>query len=79
MGIWGTGTSHTRGSRGVRFLSAHNLEYLTPRQVAERLGVNTITVRRWIAAGQLKAVRMGGKRSRLFIPSDAIEAKMAQE
>ena len=60
-------------------MNTESQDYLTPRQVAERLGVNTITVRRWIAAGQLKAVRMGGKRSRLFIPSDAIEAKMAQE
>jgi len=35
---------------------------LTPRQVAEALGVTPRTVQRWIAAGRLPATRVGGRR-----------------
>ena len=35
---------------------------LTPRQVAEALGVTPRTVQRWIATGRLPATRVGGRR-----------------
>ena len=35
---------------------------LTPRQVAELLGVTPRTVQRWIATGRLSATRVGGRR-----------------
>jgi len=35
---------------------------LTPRQVAELLGVTPRTVQRWIATGRLPALRVGGRR-----------------
>jgi acetyl-CoA/propionyl-CoA carboxylase, biotin carboxylase, biotin carboxyl carrier protein len=37
-------------------------EDLTPRQVAERLGVTVRTVQRWIRSGQLPAHRVGARR-----------------
>jgi excisionase family DNA binding protein len=37
-------------------------QYLTPAQVAEELQVTTITVRRWIAKGQLLASKAGPRR-----------------
>ena len=37
-------------------------QYLTPAQVAEELQVTTITVRRWIAKGQLRASKAGPRR-----------------
>jgi acetyl-CoA/propionyl-CoA carboxylase biotin carboxyl carrier protein len=36
-------------------------ETLTPRQVAEELGVTVRTVQRWVADGRLPAVRVGGR------------------
>jgi excisionase family DNA binding protein len=36
-------------------------EALTTKQVAERLRVKPDTVRRWIAAGKLPALRVGGR------------------
>jgi excisionase family DNA binding protein len=36
--------------------------YLTVAQAAERLGVHASTIRRWIAAGILRAYRLGPKR-----------------
>jgi excisionase family DNA binding protein len=36
---------------------------LTVRQVGERLGVSTNTVRRWIHAGQLPAAKFGESRA----------------
>jgi 3-methylcrotonyl-CoA carboxylase alpha subunit len=36
-------------------------EMLTPRQVAEELGVTTRTVQRWVADGRLSATRVGGR------------------
>ena len=40
-------------------------EHLTVAQVAEHLNVTTKTVRRWIAAGGLKATRVGPKALRV--------------
>ncbi len=38
-----------------------NDETLTPRQVAEELGVTVRTVQRWVADGRLRATRVGGR------------------
>ncbi|MGH2913544.1 MAG: helix-turn-helix domain-containing protein [Solirubrobacteraceae bacterium] len=37
-------------------------EYLTPAQVAEELQVTDVTVRRWIAGGELRARKAGPRR-----------------
>lgn len=37
-------------------------EYLSPCQVAKRLGKRVETVRNWIASGELKATNLGGER-----------------
>ncbi|MGH2483620.1 MAG: helix-turn-helix domain-containing protein, partial [Candidatus Limnocylindria bacterium] len=34
---------------------------LTPREVAEELGVTVRTVQRWIAGGRLPGTRVGGR------------------
>ncbi|HET6380308.1 MAG TPA: biotin carboxylase N-terminal domain-containing protein [candidate division Zixibacteria bacterium] len=44
-------------------------EHLTPRQVADRLGVTVRTVQRWVAQGRLPARRVGG---RVRIPRDGL-------
>src|SRR3970282_2627165 len=36
-------------------------ETLTPRQLAEELGVTVRTVQRWVADGRLPATRVGGR------------------
>jgi acetyl-CoA/propionyl-CoA carboxylase, biotin carboxylase, biotin carboxyl carrier protein len=52
-------------------------ETLTPRQVAEELGVTVRTVQRWVVEGRLPATRVGGRvrvsRSSLGSVSDAPE------
>ena len=40
-------------------------EYLSPAQVAEELQVTTVTVRRWIASGELPAARAGPRKWRI--------------
>lgn len=35
------------------------MEYLTPEEIAAKLRVDISTVRRWIKAGQLPALRVG--------------------
>jgi len=37
-------------------------QYLTPAQVAEELHVTVVTVRRWIANGELRATKAGPRR-----------------
>jgi excisionase family DNA binding protein len=37
-------------------------QYLTPAQVAEELQVTVVTVRRWIANGELRAAKAGPRR-----------------
>jgi excisionase family DNA binding protein len=60
-------------------------EYLTPAQVADELHVTVVTVRRWIANGELRASKAGPRKWMIrhsaladFLsggaPSDAIEA-----
>ncbi len=36
-------------------------ELLTPREVADALGVTPRTVQRWVATGRLPATRVGGR------------------
>ena len=46
---------------------------LTPEEVAERLGVAPITVRRWCAKGQISALKEGSKyRGSWLIPESAL-------
>jgi excisionase family DNA binding protein len=44
---------------------AHDNDYLTVREAAALLRVSVPTIRRWIAAGRLHAVRWGGRTVRL--------------
>lgn len=37
-------------------------EYLTPAQVAEEMQVTVVTVRRWIAGGELRAAKAGPRK-----------------
>jgi excisionase family DNA binding protein len=37
-------------------------EYVTPAQVADELQVTVVTVRRWIASGELRASKAGPRR-----------------
>ena len=46
-------------------------EYLTTGQAARALGVSLQTIKNWVAAGHLGAVRLGG---RLLVPRGAIQA-----
>ncbi len=56
---------------------------LTPRQVAEALGVTVRTVQRWIASGRLPAVRVGSRvrvsRSSLSVVADAPDSPAPRE
>jgi len=54
---------------------------LTPREVAERLGVTVRTVQRWVAAGTLSATRVGGRVrvSRSSLATLTAPAAVAQE
>jgi excisionase family DNA binding protein len=40
-------------------------EYLSPAQVADELQVTTVTVRRWIAGGELPAAKAGPRKWRI--------------
>jgi excisionase family DNA binding protein len=40
-------------------------EYLSPAQVADELQVTTVTVRRWIASGELPAAKAGPRKWRI--------------
>ena len=51
-------------------------EYLTTTQVADRLGVSAESVRRWIRAGTLVAVKIGGIQR---IPASAIDEHLTQQ
>ncbi len=42
-----------------------NDEYLSPAQVAQELQVSTVTVRRWIASGELPAAKAGPRKWRI--------------
>jgi excisionase family DNA binding protein len=47
---------------------------LSASEAAAELGVSTATVRRWFAAGELSAVRLGGGRlARIRVPREALE------
>lgn len=47
---------------------------LTPAEAAAELGVSAASVRRWVASGELQAVRLGdGDLARIRIPRAALE------
>ena len=48
-----------------------NADYLTVKDVCERLHISKATVHNWIKSGKLTAVRAG---KRVLIPREAIEA-----
>jgi excisionase family DNA binding protein len=48
-----------------------NIEYLTVKEVCEKLHISKATVHNWIKIGKLSAVRAG---KRVLIPREAIEA-----
>jgi excisionase family DNA binding protein len=50
---------------------------LTTRQVAERLQVKVITVQRWLHAGQMQGINLGG-RSGWRVPETAVREFIAQ-
>lgn len=49
-------------------------EYITPKQVAERVGVSVVTVHNWINGGDLKAIRVG--RRKTLIPVDQLDISL---
>lgn len=53
-------------------------EYMTPEEVARRLGINGNKVRAWIASGRLQAsdiaLRDGGRRPRWRVSQAALDA-----
>ena len=51
-------------------MSDHSVARLTVAEVAGRLGVSDVTVRRWIAAGELAALRIGGRAGYRIRPED---------
>jgi excisionase family DNA binding protein len=44
-------------------MGGHTTHYLSAREVADRLGVSELTVRRAISSGELRAVRLGHGRA----------------
>jgi excisionase family DNA binding protein len=50
-------------------MQAPTIELLHVKEAAVELGVHEITVRRYIASGQLRAVRLGG---RVRVPREAL-------
>lgn len=52
-------------------------EYLTPTEAGALLGVDAASVRRYIAAGMIRAVRIG--RRRLFVSLAEVERFQARE
>lgn len=52
----------------------HAAEFLSIAEVASRLGVAPVTVRRKIETGELPAVQLGGPGSTIRIPRRALEA-----
>jgi excisionase family DNA binding protein len=50
-----------------------NERVLTVREAAERLRVTEESVRRWLRAGRLRGVMIGGQRSGYRIPESEVE------
>jgi excisionase family DNA binding protein len=53
-------------------------EFMTVREVAELLRLNQMTIRLWIDAGKLPAVRVGGGRRRVRVLRSGLDALLAQ-
>lgn len=56
--------------------SATTREYLSIGQVAESIGVDERSVRRWISAGIIPAFRIGSRVIR--VPADGLEAAVTR-
>lgn len=52
---------------------------LKVEQVAERLQVGVITVRRWLQSGKLRGVRIGGTRAGWRVPESEVERLLRGE
>lgn len=52
-------------------------QWLTVGEVAERLRVNDVTVRRWIQRGELIALNVGGKRPEYRVRQSALDTFIA--
>lgn len=50
---------------------------LTVKEVAARLRVDRLTVRRWLQAGKLDGYRVGGDKAGWRIPESALEQYLA--
>jgi excisionase family DNA binding protein len=48
----------------------HQIQYLTTKEVAVKLGVTTRQIQRWISTGKLSSLKFGASRR---IPADALE------
>ena len=53
-------------------------EFLTVPEVAARLRVSTETVRRWLRAGKLKGVQIGGTRVGYRVRDSDVEKMIAE-
>lgn len=51
-----------------------NKEFYSPKEIAELLGKSDFTVRTWIKAGKLKALKVGQWR----IPKDSLQEFLSQ-
>ena len=58
---------------------AHQREYLTVAEVAAELACSEPTVRRRIRAGELPAVRLGGRGSAVRVPRAGLRAWLWSE
>jgi excisionase family DNA binding protein len=56
-------------------MDGHDSPFLSARQVAARLGVSELTIRRRIKSGELPAVRLGHGRA-VRVRSDDLEAAL---
>lgn len=57
-------------STGSKMAGHPNTQYLSPEEVGKMFRASKWTVRRWVEAGRLPAVRLG---RRLLIPGDAVQ------
>jgi excisionase family DNA binding protein len=48
---------------GAHTIVVVNETWYTPQEIADRLKVSPLTVRRWIREGRLRAVSLGGKKT----------------
>lgn len=67
------GVHHTTALRDLRATGA-SAPVAEPERVAGRLAVSPQTVRRWIRQGDLRALKLGGRRNATVrVPEDALD------